>query len=93
MRIFRGIFIATILFAGATASWAQLSEAERSAVLIGHDYEVSPNITYLEANNYAAKLDVYKPREAKSPTPVVMLIHGGGWVEGSKEEESLGVLP
>jgi acetyl esterase/lipase len=93
MRLFRGLLMVGILVAAATASWAQMSEAERSAVLIGHDYEVSPNITYLEANNYAAKLDVYKPREAKSPTPVVMLIHGGGWVEGSKEEESLGILP
>ena len=93
MRMFRGLFVFGILIATAATSWAQLSEAERSAVLIGHDYEVSANITYLEANNYGNKLDVYKPREAKSPTPVVMLIHGGGWVVGTKEEAVLDALP
>ena len=87
-----GLWMVVILVAVGT-SWAQLSEAERSAVLINHDYEVSANITYIEVNNYDAKLDVYRPREAKSPTPVVMLIHGGGWVAGTKEGSVLGALP
>jgi acetyl esterase/lipase len=68
-------------------------EAERSAVLISHDYDVIPNVTYLTVNNYDAKLDVYRPNKAKTPTPVVMLIHGGGWVEGTKEESVLFALP
>ena len=40
----------------------------------------------LVANNYEAKLDVYYPPGAKAPVPVVMAIHGGGWIEGTKEE-------
>lgn len=88
-----GIFIVATLVACVTTSWAQLSEAERSAVLISHNYDVIPNITYLTANNYDAKLDVYRPQEAKSATPVVMLIHGGGWVSGNKEERVLEALP
>jgi len=87
-----GLWMVVILVAVGT-SWAQLSEAERSAVLMNHDYDVSANITYIEVNNYDAKLDVYRPREAKSPTPVVMLIHGGGWVAGTKEGSVLGALP
>jgi acetyl esterase/lipase len=93
MRILRGIFATALLLAGVTTGWAQLSEAERSAVLIGHDYDVTPNITYWVANNYEAKLDVYRPNIATTPTPVVMLIHGGGWVEGTKEDSVLGALP
>jgi acetyl esterase/lipase len=93
MRRFRGLSLAVIGVALGTSAWGQLSEAERSAVLINHDYEVSANITYLEANSYDAKLDVYRPREAKTATPVVMLIHGGGWVVGTKEESVLGALP
>jgi acetyl esterase/lipase len=93
MRMVRGLLMVGILVAVGATCWAQLSEAERSAVLINHDYEVSPNITYIEANNFGAKLDVYKPSQAKTPTPVVMFIHGGGWVVGSKEESSLWALP
>ena len=75
------------------ASWAQLTDAEKSAVLIQHDYEVNDNITYKVANSYEAKLDVYRPREAKTPTPVVVMIHGGGWVAGTKEGAVLYPLP
>jgi acetyl esterase/lipase len=76
-----------------TISSAQLTEAARSAIRIENAYDVVPNITYHIANNYEAKLDVYHPREAKSPVPVVMMIHGGGWVEGAKEEGILAALP
>lgn len=71
---------------------AQMSEAARSAVRIEHDYDIEPNVVYRVANGYQAKLDVYRP-ESKAPTPVVMMIHGGGWVEGTKEQDSLYALP
>ena len=74
-------------------SAAQLSDAERAITLMVRDYEVVPNLTYLIANKTELKLDIYTPREPKGPTPVVMLIHGGGWVEGSKEGSVLGILP
>lgn len=31
------------------------------------------------------KLDVYRPKEAKGKLPVIVNIHGGGWVYGDKE--------
>jgi len=74
-------------------SIAQLSEGERAAISIEHGFEITPNITYFEGSNYEAKLDVYRPRGAKSPTPVVLLIHGGGWVAGEKEHNALEGLP
>ena len=93
MRSYRRLILPAVLFLFANAAWAQLSEAERALVTIYHDFEVVPNITYLVANNYEAKLDLYRPSTAKSPTPVVMLIHGGGWVVGTKEEEAFEGLP
>ena len=93
MRITRTLLMIVTLLVMATAVWGQMPDAEHSAVMILHDYEVNPNITYLVANNYEAKLDVYRPNTAKSPTPVVMFIHGGGWVGGSKEESVLELLP
>lgn len=59
-------------------------------------YEVHPNIVYQTSSNYEAKLDVYTPAEAtpkSAPTPVVVLIHGGGWIAGSKEERVLEMMP
>ena len=56
-------------------------------------YKVETNIVYHTANNYQNKLDVYTPVEAAGPTPVVIVIHGGGWVEGTKEERVLEMLP
>jgi len=89
----RRLILLAVLLLVANTAWAQLSDAERALVTILHDYEVTPNITYLVADNYEAKLDVYRPNRAKSPTPVLMFIHGGGWVVGTKEEETFEGLP
>ena len=35
-----------------------------------------------ETRNY---LDVYRPKEAKGKLPVIVSVHGGGWVYGDKE--------
>jgi acetyl esterase/lipase len=56
-------------------------------------YEVHPNIVYHTANNYEAKLDVYEPAGVSQPTPVVIVIHGGGWIAGTKEERVLEIMP
>jgi len=56
-------------------------------------YEVHPNIVYHTANNYQDKVDVYVPAGESAPTPVVIVIHGGGWVEGTKEERVLEMMP
>jgi acetyl esterase/lipase len=76
----------------ATSS-AQLPEALRTAVLINHAYDVNSNITYGVANNFDLKLDVYHSREAKSPTPVVVMIHGGGWLVSNKDDYVLTAGP
>lgn len=60
---------------------------------IASEYAVIPGITYLTANNFQAKLDVYKQRQAASPRPTLIYIHGGGWVAGSKEGAILNIMP
>lgn len=54
---------------------------------------IIPNITYSVASNYECKLDVYARRGQPSPVPTVVVIHGGGWVGGTKEGEMLNLLP
>jgi acetyl esterase/lipase len=93
MRILRSLYVSLLLIALAGICVAQLTPEERAAVLIAQNYEVTPNIVYGNANNFELKLDVYRPHDAKAPTPVVLVIHGGGWIEGSKEARALEGLP
>jgi len=60
---------------------------------LSNRYRIVPNVTYLTANNWEAKLDVYVPREVTAPNPTVIYIHGGGWVGGSKETSWLQLAP
>lgn len=40
---------------------------------------------YKTLGNRQLKLDVFTPKEAESPTPGIVMIHGGGWKSGDKE--------
>ena len=76
-----------------TLSHAQSTDSFAKALHIYGSYRVVPNITYLTANNWEAKLDVYQARDAATPGPTLIYFHGGGWVQGSKEASALTFLP
>ena len=54
---------------------------------------MTPNITYLTANNFEAKLDVYARSDVTTPQPTLIWIHGGGWTGGSKESSTFSLMP
>jgi acetyl esterase/lipase len=56
-------------------------------------YRITPNITYLTANNFEAKLDVYSRSDATTPQPTMIWMHGGGWTGGNKEGAIFSLLP
>ncbi len=72
---------------------AQLDDTSAFLADVSNRYRVTPNITYHVASNHENKLDLYVPRGASGPTPVLMYIHGGGWVGGAKEVNVLRILP
>jgi len=72
---------------------AQLDETAGWASHLSNEYRVLPNITYGLVNNWETKLDLYLPRGADGPMPVLLYIHGGGWVGGTKESSVLRLLP
>ncbi len=92
-RLVRRTLAALLLLFGASAfALAQTTPAswlDRASF----EYAVMPNIVYRTANNVDLKLDLYLPPNRKTPVPVVMVIHGGGWVAGDKEENALTFLP
>ncbi len=85
-----------ILLALASAAAAQeLSEVNASVALFQR-MRVVPNVVYTRANGWEGKLDIYVQRMARQagPVPVVVFIHGGGWVQGTKEGSVVqGLLP
>jgi len=81
----------TIVALAAAPAIAQTTAADWTAV-VANDYRVTPNITYLTASNWEAKLDVYRPA-TPGPHPTVLHIHGGGWVGGTREGTALRALP
>ena len=83
----------TLLVAGPTDVNAQLGETTSFLAHVSNQYRVIPNVTYHIASNQENKLDLYVPRGATGPTPVLMYIHGGGWVGGTKESSVLRILP
>ena len=82
-----------ILVAGPSGANAQLGQTTSFLAHVSNQYRVIPNLTYHVASNQENKLDLYIPRDATSPTPVLMYIHGGGWVGGTKESSVLRILP
>lgn len=78
------------------AAWALPSSAQddslASAARRLHDYRVVPNVTYLTASNWEAKLDLYVGRTTEAPRPTLIYIHGGGWVGGARESSVLDIL-
>jgi acetyl esterase/lipase len=74
-------------------AFSQLSPTATWATHAANEYQAFPNITYLVANNYEAKLDVYKRRDTTTPQPTLIWIHGGGWTGGTKESAILSLMP
>ena len=85
--------IAAISLAATGSAFAQLSPAATWAVQFANNYAITPNITYLLANNYEAKLDVYARRNTTGPQPTLIHIHGGGWTGGTKESALSFLMP
>jgi acetyl esterase/lipase len=76
-----------LALSATTASAQQLSSS------ITAPYRIVPNITYLTANNFEAKLDVYSRSDSPGPHPTIIFIHGGGWTGGAKETSLFSLLP
>ncbi len=87
-------FLAPLSLAlAASSGFAQLPPAATWATHAANEYQIFPNITYLTANNYEDKLDVYERRGAATPQPTLIYIHGGGWVGGTKEAAQMAFMP
>jgi acetyl esterase/lipase len=47
---------------------------------------LAENVPYCVGGNEILTLDVARPRNGAGPSPAVLLVHGGGWGAGTKQE-------
>jgi acetyl esterase/lipase len=88
------VLLASVIAVGTAATLsAQLSPTAEWATHVSNEYQVIPNVTYLTANGFDAKLDVYRRRDVTTPQPTLVFYHGGGWIGGTKEGSFLSVMP
>lgn len=78
---------------GHTTLSAQLTPTAEWATHAQNEYQVIPNVTYLTANGFDAKLDVYRRRDVQAPQPTLVFYHGGGWIGGTKESSFMSLMP
>lgn len=70
----------------AAALLAFVSSAPASAATVPAGTKTLSDLAYVTNGHARQKLDLYLPEKAGSPTPVIVWIHGGGWVSGDKRE-------
>lgn len=86
--------VGVLMIPGAPAdSFAQLSPTAEWAAHAQNQYAVVPNVTYLTASGFEAKLDIYRRRDVTTPQPTMVFYHGGGWIGGTKEAAAMSLLP
>ena len=84
---------AVLTFVGAGSAQAQLSATGSFLATLDNAYRVISNETYHEASGVENKLDLYVRRNPDGAAPVMLMIHGGGWVGGQKESYAMRLLP
>lgn len=91
-RYWIGMIAATALVAGGAATSDAREKLrdrlrERMAERMGADE--GPKAAGSETISYGSDalqtLDVWRAKDAKGPTPLVVFVHGGGWKRGSKD--------
>ncbi|MHB8670691.1 MAG: alpha/beta hydrolase fold domain-containing protein [Acidimicrobiales bacterium] len=79
---------------GTTARDAHLPLRQIVAPFLVRDRRVrrERDVVYGTVGRHTLRLDVFAPREAGAGRPVVIQIHGGAWVIGSKDQQGLPLL-
>ncbi|HET6251831.1 MAG TPA: alpha/beta hydrolase [Tepidisphaeraceae bacterium] len=92
MRRRTPILLLTILLCLIAAPITRGDDAKPAPNGLPPGVKLIPNIEYANVNGKSLLLDLYLPEKAGKPVPVIMYVHGGGWVSGDKHEAFIGSL-
>jgi acetyl esterase/lipase len=90
-HLLAGAHIALLL--ACSSLHAQSPDALAFVADLHNQYRIVANQTYSSIGKYDCKLDLYLPRNPAKPVPTVIMIHGGGWVTGTKEITQMHIAP
>jgi acetyl esterase/lipase len=82
-----------LCFAVATTSCLAQSDPVVRWSVAASGYRFFPDVEYKKAQGQSLKLDVIAIEPVSQPRPTVLSIHGGGWVNGNRNETTLASLP
>lgn len=54
---------------------------------VPQNISIDQDVEYANINGLSLKADVYYPKERSIKYPGIAMVHGGGWISGSKENE------
>lgn len=78
-------FSLPLIFVCLAAACGRVSERQPADFNPAKAGTVERGITYCTMDGVPLTMDVYYPLTVGEPAPVVIYVHGGGWVEGSKD--------
>ena len=85
------VLMALMAAGGAVAQ--ELDPATKWATIAFNEFHISQNVVYQRANGVSLKLDVITAGSTSTARPTLIYFHGGGLVEGNKENALLYTLP
>ncbi len=85
--------LASLLLLTSLPAAAQLSATASWATEVETRYNFTPDVPYVTEQGIELKLDVYSRRDTQTPQPALVFMHGGFWVAGSKDAQTLNILP
>jgi acetyl esterase/lipase len=93
LRRLLSLFAFALSSVSALSAFAQLSPSAQWAVEAETRYNYAPDTLYVTENGVELKLDVYSRRDVTTPQPTLIFFHGGFWVAGSKDSQTLNIMP
>ena len=64
---------------------ASAAHAQQAPPKLPEGTKVYRNLEYVQGGHERQKLDLYLPEKADGPLPVIVWVHGGAWLAGSKD--------
>ena len=81
--------IALVTALGLTLSHAQPNQKQpQRRISLPPGVKALKDLEYGKASDRAMRLDLYLPKNADKPLPLIIWIHGGAWMAGSKDAPS-----
>jgi acetyl esterase/lipase len=76
----RRLRLGIVVLAFAACVWGSLSARA------GDEVEITKDVVYGTGAGEELKLDIASPKELDHPVPAIVAIHGGGWMQGQRQD-------